>query len=138
MTEIALILAPAFGLAVAVLWRATWRLVALYALLMSVSLVGAVEMRGDARPLWSEWREISDTQVIAAAYEPETAIYVWVQMDRPRAYVLPWSAKEAKRLQEGLREAGNGGRRLLFDYSGGEMMFHPEPQQAPPPKTSFE
>jgi len=130
VTSLFLFLAPAFGLSLAIVWRQGWRWAALYAFLMTASLAGAVEMMGGPKPIWLEWRDTSEMQVLGAHYEPEVAIYVWVLTDKPRAYVLPWSDENARKMQE----AANGGIPYMLDYDHEDLEVHPMPVLPSPPK----
>lgn len=130
MIWLAACLAPAFVLAAAVLWRASWRWAALYAGLMAVSVLGAVEIMGASKPVWAEWRDMEDAEVIGAHYVPNVAIYVWVLRDEPRVYRLPWSDKTAREMQQFAQQ----NIPYVMDYDQQDPVFHPMPQPPSPEK----
>jgi len=115
----------------AVLWRPRgWQAIA-YLALVCGALAGAVETLGRSRPIWAEWRPVTEATVLGAHYDPGNAIYVWALIgSEPRAYRLPWSEETARKMQTIVR----GGLPMLMDYENQRPTFYPAPQPANPPK----
>lgn len=119
--------------------------IGLAGLLMATGYAAFVELLGRPKPAAMEWfaGRAKDARVVAARFREGKAIYLWLELDgerQPRAYVLPWSLAQARRLQEAMREAqANGtGVRMRRPFAGqgerADRMFYAEPQRPLPPK----
>ena len=92
-------------------------------------------------------RAAEDATVLGSTYKEGEAIYLWLQLpgvDEPRAYSLPWDAKQAEALDQAQRESkkkGHAGvvqvKRPFGQNDSDEVekqMFYAPAQAAPPPK----
>lgn len=102
------------------LWRCRPRVVALYVCFALVASAALVDGMGAPKPVWTEWRALTGRLIIAAEIDHNRAIYIWVRgAERPVAYALPWSEALARQIQEGLRDAMEGGLDgVVFDRDG--------------------
>lgn len=92
---------------------------------------------GTAKPFPLEFRRPEQAALVASDIRENEAIYLWIDKGNgPVGYVIPWDKDTAKALK---RARDAGGRIIVkrpFDPSleRRRTMFHPEPQQAGPPK----
>lgn len=116
-----------------------WK-VAAHGLLCAAVLAAGIEVQGRAKPLWAEWRNMDEMEVVAAQYHPGEGIYVWVRSAPPVQYALPWDVRLAREMQEAVRVSGGAvlrkadGGEHRDGGEGGEWEAHPLPQPDNPPK----
>ncbi len=105
------------------------------------AFAGGFELVGIPKPYFLEWRTLAHKQLLSwYPDEPNQIIYVWLMVDgQPRQYTLPWSDREAEKIQDGLRQlAGeDGGEGDYLDFSikedGSADVIH-KPRPPLPPK----
>jgi hypothetical protein len=120
---IALFVAVLGGFTYWVLPSTRWRLIGTVAFFCfgGVTFAGGFELVGIPKPYFLEWRDLTHKQLLSwYPDEPNQIIYVWLMVDgQPRQYALPWSQKEAEKIQDGLRQlAGeDGGTGEYLDFS---------------------
>ncbi len=121
--------------------RPGWLSVALYPVLCVALYLSGAEALSRAKPLWMEWRDLSDVEVIAYHFDEPHGIYLWLDIaGEPRAEVIPWNIEQAKQLQEASQKARDGDQKLKMNgnwersLDGRERLFYAAPQPAPPPK----
>ena len=117
---------------------------ALSALLMASSYGGFLELLGRPKPAALEWlAQAEEATVVGVRMREGEAIYLWLELEtpsEPRAYVIPWSQKQAEQLQGAMREVDSKGGevRMRGPFSNraptDDPRFYAEPQAAPPPK----
>jgi hypothetical protein len=126
------------------MWVKAWAF-CLTAALMPTAYAGFVELLGKPKPVTLEWARDAARQatVLGASLQEGKAIYLWVRLEEslvPRAYVLPWSRRQAEQLQDAMRQAEANGSavrmRGLAEVSqdSERSLFYAEPQPALPPK----
>jgi hypothetical protein len=115
----------------------------MFVVLIALVYGGGIELLGRPKPLRLEWREAGEVKVLSAVPVENEAIYLWLDMPgapEPRAYVLPWSLRQAQQLQTAMSEAeanGTGVRMSMPTDSGldvREPKFYAMPQPALPAK----
>ena len=120
---------------------------ALAGLLSASAYASYAELLSQPKPVSLEWaqRNAEEATVIAATYEENKAIFVWLAIsgvDGPRSYVLPWSQAAAEQLQKAMREAEANGTGVQmsapFESNRQEQgeVFYAAPQPARPDKTA--
>lgn len=120
---------------------------AMTGLLSATAYVSYADLLSKPKPVSLEWaqRYATDATVIAAIYEENKAIFVWLALEGvegPRAYVLPWSQGVAEQLQKAMREAeanGTGVQMLApfeTDRQDTSPVFYAAPQPARQEKPS--
>ncbi len=94
---------------------------------------GIVDIMGRSKPILIPDREMA---VIGFYFDEGEAIHVWTLEDEPRAYRLPWSMEEAKKLRKAARDAEGqpGSLRMRRGVPEGEAMFYAAPPEPLPPK----
>jgi hypothetical protein len=123
-----------------------WRIagVATYVMLVAVIFAGAIDGLGRAKPLPLEWRRLAGDQIIAFIPVEGKEIFVWVVHDgAPLSIILPWNAKHAQELQDGIARMGDGGGDLQFsdnidgtpDAPGNGEITKTLPPKSLPPKS---
>lgn len=101
---------------------------------------GFVLELGKAKPIEIEFNPMPENvKVIAATWVEGEAIYLWVQLNKPIAYVLPWDEETARNLQgtqEAMKETGELMVDGLFDNTkDAEVKFYEKPIEKYPEKT---
>lgn len=118
---------------------------AVLALLMPTVYLGLNAMLSRPKPVSIEWLAApdEDAKVVAAYMDEDEAIYLWLKLageGEPRAYRMPWHEQRARELHEAQQAAEQAGTEVVMrkpfarDDRESPPMFHPEPQEAPPPK----
>jgi hypothetical protein len=116
-----------------------------FTLFVPLAFAGWSDLLSRPKPVGFEWMmgKANEARVLAGTSREGEGIYVWLQLDgtpEPRAYELPWDAKQAEQLQNALREAetGNGDVRMRMPFEPSldprEPRFYAAPQPALPPK----
>jgi len=115
----------------------------LAAALMATGYAGFMEIIGRPKPVSVEWalETIEDAAVVATRLREGEGIYLWLEgrgAQEPRAYVLAWDLRDAKQLQQAMRQAEEQGTvvRMRTMRETDEPLFYAEPQSAPPPKAA--
>ena len=135
------ILAVSLGLILA--WIAAGRsatiVVGLMAGFVALSLVGFAEISGTPKRSQLEWRELREVPVLAWALDEPRAIYLWLALNEPTSYHLPWSEKRAREILAAAADAKAGGGRLLMRHldmapDDAARVFHAAPPESLPPK----
>lgn len=141
LVTFALLVVTLGGYTIAVSPRQLWAVLFLGAM-YAVILVGVGNTLGLAKPSWLGLPSTVDVEVVAATWDEGNAIWVWVRepgSPGPRAYVLPWSEKQAGKLHEDLEQSQKDGVQVRMKLPVGwsppvPFMSYPEPQMPPPPK----
>jgi hypothetical protein len=121
--------------------------IAIAGLLSASAYASYAELLSKPKPVSLEWaqRNASQATVLAATYEENKAIFLWLAIegvDGPRAYVLPWSQNSAEQLQKAMREAEANGTGVQMDapfqvqQQDSGHVFYAAPQPARPEKTA--
>jgi hypothetical protein len=114
----------------------------IFATLLILSYGSFAELLGRAKPITLSVFGDDSIQLISATWVEGEAIWLWVQEDEPRAYVLPWSEEEVRQLMGAMEKAEQGTGDIivegLFDLSReGERTYYPTPQEKYPEKTEI-
>lgn len=120
---------------------------AMTGLLSATAYASYADLLSKPKPVNLEWaqRHTTDATVLAATYEENKAIFVWLALEGvegPRSYVLPWSQEAAEQLQKAMREAEANGTGVQMqapfetDRQDTGQFFYAAPQPARPEKTA--
>jgi len=147
MTGLTALYAALVGLlaVMALLAMSGWRhsggaAVGLFIVLLVLWYMGFAALLGRAKPLGLEEMSRSEVMVLHYTLDEGRGIYLLLQLEEPRLYVMVWNEEAAKQLIA----AGSKGRgvmmkdpfrkRLFESGLDDRLMFHPVPQAAFPPK----
>lgn len=121
--------------------------VATVALFLPTTHVSLVALLGRPKPIRIEWaqRNAPHATVLSAHLQEGKAIYLWLMLEgqeEPRAYVLPWDSRQARRLHQARREARENGtkvemrRPFASNRDDGPPVFYAPPQPPLPRKAA--
>ena len=124
----------------------TWRhakateSVVFFAVLLAAAYLTGAAVLGRPKPISLEFMQANEVAIISFVLDEPKAIYLWLMLEEPRAYVIPWSKDTAKNLREAQRGAAALGTQMMmrrpFAWSSFSKTprFHAKPQEAYPPK----
>ncbi len=120
--------------------RPGWLSVAVFPLLCAGIYIAGAEAMGQPKPLWMEWRDLSDAKVLAYELEEGAAIHLWLHVDgTPRNYTMSWSRKNALSLRAAMAQGKERGTVIMMrkgdrSLEDREPLFYAAPQPAYPAK----
>jgi len=116
--------------------------VGLFIVLLALWYGGLATLLGRAKPIMLETMARSEVRVLHYTLVEGEGIYLLLQLEEPRLYVMVWNEEAAKQLMAA--EQGGKGRgvvmkdpfrkRLFEPGLDARRLFHPAPQAAFPPK----
>lgn len=128
-------------------WVRCWA-VALSGIVFVSGYIALADMLSRPKPMSLAWAEdsIAAADVLGSTFIEGQAIYVWIRSPgslEPRAYKLPWDARQAQQLQDALNEAAQTGTGVQMrqpfdqDSESEEPLFYATPQPPMPEKNFF-
>jgi len=89
----------------------------LYPVFIIVILISFLEIKGTAKNISYEWRDITTNTVLGGYLDEPNAIYVWLldSDGTPKSYVIPWNINIADEIQKMLSAAKSQSVRIELD-----------------------